>query len=269
MKNIFLILILLSHYNLHGQQLEIEGDVDLKQNRIKNLSDPATPQDAATKAYVDNVLLNFGISMGTAGIQNLLNIGFCPVEIVNAGAPKDSLYGLSYQGGLIFYLDEQDTIDNLKGLICAPLDQSQGSERGCFGFDLPSVPNVEVFPPSGPGAEIGDGKLNTMAILSNGNCPMAPAALDCAEYMGGGFNDWFLPSAKELDLMWENLADSDNNGTNQGILDQGNLGAFTDSSYWSSTEVIGGSSWVQKFDNGSQIVNVEGTADRVRAVRAF
>jgi hypothetical protein len=74
------------------------------------------PQDAATKAYVDQMLLNFGISLGSVGIQGLLDVGYCPLELLAAGAEKDSLYGKTYQGGLIFYLDDQDVIPDVKGM---------------------------------------------------------------------------------------------------------------------------------------------------------
>jgi hypothetical protein len=52
--------------------------------------DPVDAQDAATKGYVDNMLLSFGISLGSTGIQGLLNAGYCPLDILNAGAEKDS-----------------------------------------------------------------------------------------------------------------------------------------------------------------------------------
>jgi hypothetical protein len=151
--------------------------------------DPVDAQDAATKGYVDNMLLSFGISLGSTGIQGLLNAGYCPLDILNAGAEKDSLYGKIYQRGLIIYLDDLDTISGIKGFVCAPADQSTGIEWGCFQTDLPSVPNVQD-PLSGLGAEIGDGITNTAAILSD--CPMAPAALACTGYMGGSFMDWFF-----------------------------------------------------------------------------
>ena len=53
MKILFTALILLLTFAIQAQQLEIEGDVDVKNNKITNLAEPTAPQDAATKAYVD------------------------------------------------------------------------------------------------------------------------------------------------------------------------------------------------------------------------
>ena len=150
------IILSLTSAELPAQEVEILGS-----GQIKNVKDPVEPQDAATKAYVDQMLLNFGISMGAAGIQNLLTAGYCPLDIIEAGAPRDSLYGKLYHGGLIFYIDDQDTMPEIKGMVCALDDQGTNLQWGCDGTDIPGVPNVTTFPFSGPGAEIGDGISNT------------------------------------------------------------------------------------------------------------
>ena len=49
----------------------------------------------------------------------------------------------------------------------------------------------------GLGAEIGDGFNNTNNILKD--CPTAPAALAARSYGP----EWFLPSAKELNQMYD------------------------------------------------------------------
>lgn len=199
-------------------------------------------------------------------IQDLLDSNLTPLALYNAGAILDSLYGKTYVGGLIFYLDTNIGT----GLVAAPADQSSGTKWGCYGTDLPNVTNVTTFPPSGPGAEIGDGITNTTAILSAGNCPTAPAALACTQNNGGGFSDWFLPSASELNEMWENLADSDSDGINTGPSDPNNLGGFEIVSYWSSSEFDADNAWGQAFSNGFQN-NREKIFEfpQVRAIRAF
>lgn len=53
MRILSLLLCLLPAAFMFSQILEIEGDVDLKNNRIENLANPTGPLDAANKAYVD------------------------------------------------------------------------------------------------------------------------------------------------------------------------------------------------------------------------
>ncbi len=223
---------------LYGQKLEVEGDIDVRNNQIKNLADPTDPQDAITKNY----LLNFGISL--VGIQGMLDAGYDPFDLLAAGISKDSLYGMMYQGGLIFYLDDHDTVPSIKGMVAAPPgwdginNPDPTPEWGCDGIDLPDVPNVAVDPPVGPGARIGDGISNTTEILVN--CPSSPVALACTGYMGGGFADWFVPSVAELKEIYFNLH---LNG----------FGEFITNVYWSSTEVSSTNVWTMYFGDGDQI----------------
>ena len=191
------------------------------------------------------------------GIQTLLDAGETPINIINEGADTSAFIGLNYEGGIIFYMRSDGT-----GLVAATTDQSIAAEWGCFGTDLPAVPNVTIDPPSGPGAEIGDGSTNTTGILSVGNCPSAPAALACTNYTEGGHSDWFLPSAKELDEMYQKIGQGAS-GTNT------NIGEFADSFYWSSSEFDDFSAWFQIFDNGNQSFFNRISNYRVRAIRAF
>lgn len=248
--------------------MEVEGEltvnpadpsIDVHNNFIGNVADPQLPQDAATKAYVDNVLLSFGISIGPVGIQGLLNSGISPSTIINNGAPITDFIGLNHAGGIIFYMDPSG---NGTGLVAAATDQSAGTDWGCFVTDLPSVTNVTNSPPSGPGAEIGDGSTNASAILSVGNCPAALAALACDIHMGGGHNDWFLPSINELDEMYMKI-DPGASGANN------NIGNFTASFYWSSSEFDGLEAWRVDFNVGSKSILFKHINGRVRAIRAF
>jgi hypothetical protein len=75
-----------------------------------------------------------------------------------------------------------------------------------------------------------------------------------------GYNDWFLPSKDELDLMYKNLKAK-------------GLGEFGNNVYWSSSEYTNKNAWEQNFSNGIQydIYFSYGKAYpySVRAVRAF
>jgi len=157
-------------------------------------------------------------------------------------------------GGVVFWVDPSD---NRHGLVCAFSDYATTVEWGCDGTDLPNVPNVDYnsLVPAGSGAEIGDGVSNTNNILID--CSDAPAAL-AARSLGA---KWFLPSAKELNEMYDNRT----------ILEA--VSVFTGFSpvYWSSTEFTDGLAWGQNFFNGGGSHNLytKRATSSVRAVRDF
>jgi len=91
-------------------------------------------------------------------------------------------------------------------------------------------------------AGIGDGKRNTELIVARldrldeeNRAAQLAAALN-----SGGFNDWYLPSRDELDLMYRNLK-------------QRERGNFSNVYYWSSSESSNERVWIQNFSNGSQV----------------
>ncbi len=144
-------------------------------------------------------------------------------------------------GGLVFYI----TDGGRHGLEAAPIDQSAGAEWGCYKTEITGA----------DGTTVGTGAQNTADILADCADPSIAAAL-ADNYSLNDFNDWFLPSKDELDLMYTNLR---LNG----------LGGFANANYWSSTEFNSNGAWFQLFVNGGQSdVNKLSTL-RVRAVQAF
>jgi hypothetical protein len=71
---------------------------------------------------------------------------------------------------------------------------------------------------------------------------------------GAKFMDWRLPTKRELNLVY-----------NQKL----NIGGFSPSNYWSSTESGYGSAWLQYLGNGSQNGYNKSSHRDVRSVRAF
>ena len=163
-------------------------------------------------------------------------------------------------GGVVFWLDSTGQ----HGLVVAFSDVATSVEWGCYGTDLPNVPNVPYNggKPVGSGAEIGDGFNNTYDILQD--CPTAPAAL-AARSLGA---QWFLPSAKELNQMYINKT------TLEAV---SGVTAFATSYYWSSTESVNYYAWAQNLTDGSQVDLGKSTTNnmdmtspsKVRAIRAF
>jgi hypothetical protein len=75
------------------------------------------------------------------------------------------------------------------------------------------------------------------AVAAGGNYR---AAWLCDLLESGGYDDWFLPSKTELNLIYLNLRER-------------GLGGFTNEWYWSSSENSDRSAWTQNFGTGNQI----------------
>ena len=183
--------------------------------------------------------------VGPQGIQ-----GIQGADGADATSPTYSI-GDIVNGGVVFWLDSTGQ----HGLVAAFSDVATSVEWGCYGTDLLNVPNVSIGTgsPVGSGAEIGDGFNNTNNILKD--CPTAPAALAARSYGP----DWFLPSAKELNEMYDNKTT---------LEDVSGFNAF-DYWYWSSTELDYNQAWSQNLYDGTQGNFNKNFIFSVRAVRAF
>ena len=230
--------------DLHSLKVEIDIEQDASFVDMGTTQFMAVPYSLQATTATTATELPGGIDQ--AYIENLQSQitaleGLIPVEV-----------GQKRYGGVVFWVDPTD---NTHGLVCALSDYPSFREWGCFGTDLPSVPNV-TSGPSGLGAEIGDGMSNTTNILND--CPTAPAALAARSYG----SEWFLPSIKELKEMYDNKATLE---AVAGFTTFGN-------GYWSSTESSNNLAWYQSFLSGSQ--GSQDATDKfytpyVRAVRAF
>lgn len=151
--------------------------------------------------------------------------------------------GMSYQGGLIFYID--GTANH--GLIASLSNIPAGSTAswGCSGTTLSNC----------SGTVIGTGLTNTNAIVSGCSTSNIAARL-CYNLSLDGYDDWFLPSKDELYQMYTNLK---LNG----------LGNFTASYYWSSSQYSSTAAWILSFSNGGSTTGSKSSVYYVRAVRAF
>ena len=186
-------------------------------------------------------------------IQERLDGGETPLQIVKSGVDVKELYGKKYSGGLIFYLNTDDGT----GMVAATQNQSDGAEWGCTKIDIKGLDNVRWYGrvPEGSGSEIGDGSDNTDKIIG-AKCMSSDGSDIAAKLCRDKGEEWFLPSIKELDLMYTNLHSKGHGG-------------FAADWYWSSTEVDDYNPWVQNFLNGGQSPNNKYNDNAVRAVRAF
>jgi len=156
--------------------------------------------------------------------------------------------GMQAEGGIIFYLDESGD----HGLVAALEDLGE-YEWGCSGEYVDGADDISI----------GTGFQNTMDIVNqecsteNGGITSALAALT-AEI--NGYSDWYLPSKDELVEMYNTIG---NGGS------QGNIGDFSSSWYWSSSEYSINLAIFVYFGNGNSYDYDKNGSNKVRAIRTF
>jgi len=153
--------------------------------------------------------------------------------------PPVHYIGESYGGGIIFYVYD----DGQHGLIAATSDQSSGIQW--YNGTYTTTNAVRDC--------IGAGQYNTERIIANQGAG-SYAAQTCANYQGGDYGDWYLPSEYELNLLY-----SQKNVVN----------GFVKSRYWSSSELDLNSARGMNFDTGEQTHFDKIKTHSVRAVRGF
>ena len=155
-------------------------------------------------------------------------------------------------GGIIFY-DKGTFSDGWQYLEVAPVETEFTAE-----WSKQSIGRWSNLNDVKDG--IGFGKSNTEYIDTEArrNGYNRPAAQLCVGLNFKSFNDWFLPSIGELDLIYKNLK-------------QKGLGGFGNNLYWSSSMVRdkGYRAWYIRFNDGRRIYGEVTNALSVRAIRAF
>jgi|TARA_B110000908_G_C10121961_1_gene388025 hypothetical protein len=161
-------------------------------------------------------------------------------------------------GGYVVWVNPADPS---KGLVSALVDQSTDI-RGVVWYngDFNTLPETGAT-----STAIGTGSSNTDAIIVAQGSGSYAAQL-CADYSvevdGITYDDWFLPSKDELNLLY---------------LQHTLIGGFTDDVtteiygdyYWSSSESSKYYAWDQDFFDGSDETSDKNYPNLVRAVRAY
>ena len=147
--------------------------------------------------------------------------------------------GETYGGGIVFYVYD----GGKHGLIAATVDQGTGVR-----WNLADAEAINVTRDG-----INSGALNTERIIAQQSLGNYAAQL-CANYNGGGFGDWYLPSKNELNLL----------NIQKALF----VGGFS-TDYWSSTEFSNTIAWAQYFPSGYQYNDAPATKNATKAVRAI
>ena len=82
--------------------------------------------------------------------------------------------------------------------------------------------------------------------------------MDAAESVTSqGYDDWYLPSIEELELMYSTIGQNTNTG------------GFANDYYWSSSETNNNNEWTLHYSDGDANNYDKDNTDRVRVIRAF
>jgi hypothetical protein len=155
----------------------------------------------------------------------------------------DTIYSIGDEahGGIVFWVDKSGR----HGLVVSKEDQA--SEVTFYKGKTNALKGDSIYA----------GKFNTKQIITNRSVGYYAAKI-CSEYKGGGFNDWYLPSKFELNLLYL-------------LYERRIVSNFARDFYWSSSEDVNDVAWLLRFYDG-QLYNYPkfgSTAFRVRAIRAF
>ena len=166
-------------------------------------------------------------------------------------------------GGKIFYRIATGFTMTDNSQICHYLEAAPTNQGGALTWasrafispDQGGTGNFVNIP--GTAEAIGTGRKNTALILATDT--NAPAAKACNDYNGGGKTDWFLPSIRELNQLYNNRT---------------SVGNMVTSTYWSSSQYPYVSFYESAFNqnfgtSGTGGYNGKSVTCYVRAIRAF
>ena len=167
---------------------------------------------------------------------------FTPIDF---SGKKYEIGNIGPAGGIIFFVDEDDEYPDFDYMEMNAGYNGLGDYAFGYYRDSDNGTNSVVGTETG----IGTGRSNTEKLVAamgdiayleeSGSKKGLYAAKVVQDSRQGGYDDWFLPSKDELNLMYENIAGP-------------NLCALSGYNYWSSSEFNEGRAWVQFFVDGTQ-----------------
>ncbi len=206
--------------------------------------------------FENGVLVSELVGQGIS-IQDILDEDPPMTTMLSAGMPVADLYGKTYRGGLIFYVDAATGT----GLVAAAADLGIPAAGGGTDYELPW--SCTLGRRTRTYQDIESGESNTEILLRSCSDPQAVVQL-VDQYDHEGYSDWFLPSVFEMQQMYERLGRT-------------GVGNFSTDNYWGSTFMPIRRAIVGQFRNlsdGSEVAvglnqSISSFRFRVRPVRAF
>jgi len=237
--------------------LRLTGDPVVNSSNIifSVISQPASTVEAGSSVQFILRYTPLEVKTDTSTIT-ILNDGEVPVfSFTVKGRGRDYTVGdTGHAGGIIFY-DSGAVINGFRYLEAAPESTEVTAQWGAYEINV-----------SGTQTAVGTGKQNTALIVAalNQAGEKGRASQICDVMVYNEFDDWFLPSRDELDLMYENLKVK-------------GLGGFSNTDYWSSSQADNSLyreyyAWSQNFNTSSygfKDYKYKNITKSVRAVRAF
>ncbi len=243
------------------------GEGSIESQKVRKGASAVKPQDPARDGYAFE---RWSLTENGTQAYDFGNTKM--TDDITLYAVWRKLYEVGEQGpggGIIFY-DAQRTLNT-------PYTDRNGKEVEFFWRYLEAAPEdiggkhsfgyyaTEGATPHtiGTKPDFGKGKANTEAILrwTTTDAPPYYAAKLCDDYSttvdGVKYDDWFIPSKDELDIMYRELKDKDMGGP------------WRDDNYWSSTEYGCEYGWSISFKDGTAVIDARYEYRSVRPVRAF
>ncbi|GFO75174.1 hypothetical protein BPLS_P2228 [Bathymodiolus platifrons methanotrophic gill symbiont] len=156
---------------------------------------------------------------------------------------------IGFGGGRVFYT----TDEGRHGLETAPTD-IKPLEWGCYDQSLEGAKDLKI----------GSGSDNTEAIIDESCKSYFGGSVifdDIEDYNGGGFRDWYVPSAYELYKIYEVQ------GSHKVV---GDSTQFSYPQYfWSSSEINSRYIYAQNLDTGSKVYAERGLTLSTLPIRSF
>jgi hypothetical protein len=184
------------------------------------------------------------------------------------------------------------TVKSVKTYVDANEIASNTADATLQGYIDALEARIAALEPQPIAAAIGDLRAGGVVFWVDGNgggkvCALEdePTALNWDDAMSlfdsytnsdtgtGVYNDWYLPSKDELQLMYANLqrfgCSTNTPSATDSDLCATRKGNFLTTWYWSSTELTSNHAWYLNFNVGNLSGNGKNGTYNVRAVRAF